>query len=260
MRDETNVKRKHFRFPAYDDQEGVKLQNENRRVLFDGEDDILTSYETGQFEHEKGFDDRKAMRRNPKIAQEKAGQSLKQREELARHKANLPDYNRQHTMETTPTGKQNLFGGQHQHVSYQVKEEERRKRENYRPDRSKLLAKEKFVPTHVPKSIIPDPEENQVDDNELLSAMQKDPTSYLVLDTEESLYQEKAVEEPSVKKFNRTIEEPVAMTRSEYRKMEKEQTPYDAKKAKNRGIMDRSLKGLIEEEEQNPKNTSYFQS
>ena len=38
----TEIKRKHFRFPAYDDHIGVKLKNENRRVLFDGQDDLMT--------------------------------------------------------------------------------------------------------------------------------------------------------------------------------------------------------------------------
>lgn len=36
------IRRKHFRFPAYDDEIGVKLAKNQRRVLFDGQDDLLT--------------------------------------------------------------------------------------------------------------------------------------------------------------------------------------------------------------------------
>jgi len=36
------IRRKHFRFPAYDDEIGVKLAKNQRRVLFDAQDDLLT--------------------------------------------------------------------------------------------------------------------------------------------------------------------------------------------------------------------------
>ncbi len=35
------IRRKHFRFPAYDDELGVKLTSEKKRVLFDGQEDLF---------------------------------------------------------------------------------------------------------------------------------------------------------------------------------------------------------------------------
>ena len=36
--------RKKCRFPAFDDDAGVKIVQTNQRVLFDGQDDLITSY------------------------------------------------------------------------------------------------------------------------------------------------------------------------------------------------------------------------
>ncbi len=47
------IRRKHFRFPAYDDELGVKLTSEKKRVLFDGQEDLLTEQNQHPFEQMK---------------------------------------------------------------------------------------------------------------------------------------------------------------------------------------------------------------
>ena len=49
------IRRKHFRFPAYDDELGVKLTNDKKRVLFDGQEDLLTEQNQSPFEQMKEF-------------------------------------------------------------------------------------------------------------------------------------------------------------------------------------------------------------
>ena len=49
------IRRKHFRFPAYDDELGVKLTSEKKRVLFDGQEDLLTEQNQHPFEQMNEF-------------------------------------------------------------------------------------------------------------------------------------------------------------------------------------------------------------
>ena len=109
MNDYTDIKRNHFRFPAFSDEDGVKLQDSTFRKPFSFEEDwILTDEDI----------DRKANRQNKvntsrrgnKTIAHKAGHSVKQMEELKKHRENLPTYSRHPKVEVTPTGKKNLFG------------------------------------------------------------------------------------------------------------------------------------------------------
>ncbi|MEN2251205.1 hypothetical protein AAH984_13285, partial [Enterococcus faecium] len=48
-------RRKHIRFPAYDDELGVTLTNDMKRVVFDGHEDLLTAQNVSPFEQMKEF-------------------------------------------------------------------------------------------------------------------------------------------------------------------------------------------------------------
>ncbi|KAF1297717.1 hypothetical protein BAU15_13205 [Enterococcus sp. JM4C] len=248
MENNPNIKRKHFRFPAYDDESGVKLESENRRVLFGNEEDFITAAKSGEA-------DERGVRRSHKMTNEKQGHSIQQKEELAKHKANLPDYNKPRKTEITPTGKQKLFGEQHKHAANLTKNRTSEHRsEPMRASKKNYSGRSYFVPKYIPASIIPDEPTGTVQEDELLRSMKKSEQSFLMFDTEPAAFQERSDEDPSVKKFNKSGSPEVKINRKEYKKMDK---PKGGAK-KGHSILDRSLTGLIEEESTDLGKNSYF--
>lgn len=248
MENNPNIKRKHFRFPAYDDEIGVKLESENRRVLFGSEEDFITSAKSGEVNE-------RSVRRSQKMTNEKQGHSIQQKEELAKHKANLPDYNKPRKTEKTATGKQNLFGEQHKHVANLAKSRtSAHSAEPMRSTKKNYSGRSYFVPKYIPASIIPDEPDSAIREDELIDSMKKTEQSFLMFDTEPAAFQERTDEDPSVKKFNKPKSE-VKITRKEFKKMDK---PTDEATKKHRSILDRSLSGLIEEESTDLEKNGYF--
>ena len=77
--------RKKCRFPAFDDDAGVKIVQTNQRVLFDGQDDLITSY---RLEAKDIFERQlPKAKRNRRVSLDD-----EPRRELDHHKANLPKY------------------------------------------------------------------------------------------------------------------------------------------------------------------------
>ncbi|MDH6364977.1 hypothetical protein M2139_001978 [Enterococcus sp. PF1-24] len=249
-----NIKRKHARFPVYDDEIGVKIRREKRRRLFEDNDTIITASFGGS-----DYEDRRSLRRHSKAAQEKSGHSIAQQEELSRHRANLPDYGKRNRIEKTPTGKTQLFGGNVNQTSYVPRNHQEPTSAYEVPRESSAVAKanaKKFVPTYVPASVIPDKVENEITNVELIDAMRKRSSSLIMFDTEPAAYQSKSHEdEPTVSQFK--IEKPQAkMTRSEYKKLGKKKGLFDNNR---KSVLERSLSGLIEEDQQEmERNGGYF--
>ena len=220
------IRRKHFRFPAYDDELGVKLTSEKKRVLFDGQEDLLTEQNQHPFEQMKEFHftntNTEQVRRKRRATN--GLKSAPRKENLEKHKEKLPDYTGHHHSELTSTGRKKLFG------------------ESSRPVRERSY----FVPKYVPASIIPDPRESKISEEHLIESMKKTDDSYLLFDTEPTPYQEKRNDEPSVRTFNRT------------KTLEETKQSEEKKSKKSHSILERSLQGLIDDQGNSLGENSYF--
>lgn len=241
-----DIKRKHFRFPAYSDDTGVKIQSERKYPSFSTDENwIMTEEDPSAKVYRNEKTEARSLRRSPKVSHEKAGQSIQQREELKRHKENLPDYAKKYQTEVTPTGKKRLFGDTGQ-SSFKVNERKAEPSPSNKSLKREYSGRSYFVPKYIPASMIPDEPAKDVSNQELLDSMKKD--SYLMFDTEPTAFQDRKDSDPAVSKFKQPSS--VAMSRSQYR----EQTKNEKKKT----ILDRSLKGLIEDESTENGAQGYF--
>ena len=244
MANPEEIKRKHARFPAFSDDEGVKLKSKRTFGSFSEENWILTEEAGDAFTHST-TEETRTLRRSPKASHEKAGQSIQQREELEKHRKNLPNYGQRYQPEITPTGKKRLFGDNANAGTFKVKE---KRTETPKPVVEQPETKRNyFVPKYVPASMIPDEEvpASKVSDSELFSSMAKD--SYLLFDTAPAAYQERKDSDPAVRKFKQA--DKVEMTRSQYR---------ENKKGKKRSVINQSLDGLIKEGATEGSSNGYF--
>ncbi|MHC5267998.1 hypothetical protein ACYSNO_02245 [Enterococcus sp. LJL98] len=242
MRNSDEIKRKHFRFPAYSDETGVKIQREQKKPLFSAHEPWILTEETGTpfYTKKETIQDTKELRRSTRTGQNKAGHSIQQREELKRHRTNLPDYTKRSKVEVTKTGKKQLFGETVSQASYLVKE---KKSEVVPSVKRAYSGRSYFVPKYIPASIIPDETQSTISEAELLDSMRKPQDSYLLFDSERTPYQERKDDEPSVKKFPATTE------------LLKESEP---KKSKKRMSLNRSLDGMIAKETNDVTEKNYF--
>lgn len=244
MTDYLNVKRNHFRFPAYDDDAGVKLKQEKKKNFSQEDDWILTEIkDSGPAQREQP----RALRRTAKSSQEKYGHSLRQKEELKQHKENLPNYSLRNRQEEKPTDKKELFGDNGRRSTYKVKSKSDTETASVKKEYS---GRSYFVPKYIPASIIPDKENERQSSEELLQSMEKPKESYLTFDTAPAAYQVKNEDDPTVKKFQHT--EAANMTRSQYRATSKQSND------KKRSVLERSLKGIIEESKTDLNQNGYF--
>lgn len=232
------IRRKHFRFPAYDDVTGVKLPKKERRVLFDGHDMLLTEItKEPMFEQIQEFqfaDAReKEQRKRRKVGYSKKKMVVK--EDLKKYKEHLPDYTghkevgktlpKPQTPSISPTRRSSEGDTQ------RTTEKHRTRREcSY------------FVPKYVPASIISEPKEPTIPDRELIQSMEKTEDSYLLFDNEPVPYQEKKVDESFVKPVHRA----------------EKSASEQSKKERSYGILERSLQGLIEDQGNSLDENSYF--
>ncbi|MGX7243709.1 hypothetical protein ACWOC1_02540 [Enterococcus quebecensis] len=298
MENPTQIKRKHFRFPAYDDELGVKLTSENKRTLFQ-EEPVLTQTTTQVKTNTPVIDpvmvqpvrEKQPMQKNT----QHVSHSQEQVAELARHKSNLPNYMMTHN-KTTTKQKNNLFGTMPKKSSYgndfQNTSGKNKKSvsKNFTYD-----TRSYFVPKYIPASVIPEEKVPMLTEQELATAMKKDQDSYLLFDDEPAAFQVKGDEDPTVQKFNIPKGSPeIPVTRRQYQQIKpdmerfgkeedishtlprsrkelktakekaKSQTAYgqkvaEAEQEKKRGILDKSLSGIIEDSSMELENSKYFE-
>ncbi|MDT2650444.1 hypothetical protein P7D44_08845 [Enterococcus hirae] len=240
------IRRKHFRFPAYDDEIGVKLAKNQRRVLFDGQDDLLTENNNQpMFEQMQEFHfaqgDAREQRKRRNLSNSK--KSTIPKENLVRHKEQLPDYHT-HQASNRPLTNQRTRKAADS-MNSQKSQEQHTSTKAYTSNQQKNgRGRSYFVPKYVPASIIPDPKVSSISDAELVDSMKKMKDSYLLFDNEPVPYQTKKAGSPSVQPFNKAEKEPLSAT--------------SKRKDKNHGILERSLKGLIEEQGNSLGENSYF--
>jgi len=240
------IKRKHFRFPAYSDETGVKLESKRKDSSFSNDENWIITEENVQTPPSQRVvrDEYRTLRRSPRSSQEKAGQSIQQREELKKHRQNLPDYTKRYQPEISSTGKKRLFGETALQSTFKVQE----KRSEPLPRKNENISRSYFVPKYIPASMIPEDDSKEVIDKQvLLSSMEKE--SYLLFDNEPAAFQERKDSDPVVSKFKqpRTA---LSMTRRQYRET--------SKKEKKRSVLDQSLEGLIKNETFESDSKGYF--
>ena len=194
--------RKMSRFPAFDDEAGVKLVQTNQRVLFDGQDDLITSY---RLEAKDIFE-----RPMPKTKRtRRVNLDEEPRRELDHHKANLPMYQG----ERKESKKVKLF------EEHKPKESAKPKSTfNTRNGRSATP----FSPKFVPSSLIPDEPADAISPRELMQRMEKSRQSYILFAPENEQKQ------PAIERKN------------------------------SRQRLDRSLRGIMQEENSSIENSKYF--
>ncbi|MBO0445879.1 hypothetical protein JZO78_05950 [Enterococcus ureilyticus] len=294
----TQIKRKHFRFPAYDDDLGVKLVSENKRTLFQ-EEPMLTKTTTQTQKNAPVIDPvtvQPVMPKQPtQTNKQHVSHSQEQVAELARHKSNLPNYMMTHNKTTTKTQKPNLFGSMPKRSSYGFGSQQTPKKNKAAFSKDFTYdTRSYFVPKYIPASVIPEEQTPVVTEQELTDAMKKDQSSYLLFDEEPAAFQVKGNEDPTVQKFNIPKGSPeIPVTRRQYQQIKpdmerfgkegdishtlprsrkelktakekaKSQTAYGQKVAeaeheKKRGILDKSLSGIIEDSSMEMENSKYF--
>lgn len=194
--------RKKSRFPAFDDEAGVKLVQTNQRVLFDGQDDLITSY---RLEAKDIFE-----RPMPKTKRtRRVNLDEEPRRELDHPKANLPMYQG----ERKESKKVKLF------EEHKPKESAKPKSTfNTRNGRSATP----FSPKFVPSSLIPDEPADAISPRELMQRMEKSRQSYILFAPENEQKQ------PAIERKN------------------------------SRQRLDRSLRGIMQEENSSIENSKYF--
>lgn len=300
MENFNEIKRKHFRFPAYDDEVGVKLASEHKRVLFQEEGEttdtvsrsVKNSSTTDPLTFQYEMTSSQKQPTTPPVSR-----SQEQLDELAKHKTNLPNYMMSHNKPGLPRKKTSLFGSLPQKSAYQ--ETGFRRSGN---GAAKLSTRDYtydgrsyFVPKYIPASVIPDSGKPAISEQELMAAMKKDQHSYLLFDEEPAAFQLKGDEDPTVKKFTIPKESAeIPVTRRQYQQIKpdmerfgkeelshslprsrkelktakekaKSQTAYgqkvaviEAEKEKKKGILDKSLNGIIEDSNNELEGSKYF--
>ena len=194
--------RKKGRFPAFDDEAGVKLVQTNQRVLFDGQDDLITSY---RLEAKDIFD--RQLPKNKRTR--RVNLDEEPRRELDHHKAHLPMYQG----DRKESKKVNLF-------------EERKPKETTKPKSTFNTRNGRsatpFSPKFVPSSLIPDEPADAISPRELMQRMEKSRQSYILFAPDN----------------------------------EEKQPAIDRKNSRQR--LDRSLRGIMQEDNFNIENSKYF--
>ncbi|MGX7203303.1 hypothetical protein [Enterococcus plantarum] len=304
MGNPTQIKRKHFRFPAFDDESGVKLVSENKRTLFQDEP-MLTkavTQTTNQAQRQPSapvidpITVQPVLQKQPtQTNNQHVSHSEEQLAELARHKSNLPNYMMAHNKPTSPKQKNNLFGNMPKRSSYGFGSQQTSNKNKAAFSKDFTYdTRSYFVPKYIPASVIPEEKTPTLTEQDLTEAMKKDQNSYLLFDDEPAAFQVKGNEDPTVQKFNIPKGSPeIPVTRRQYQQIKpdmerfgkeedishslprsrkelktakenaKSQTAYgqkvaEAEQDKKRGILDKSLSGIIEDSSMELENSKYF--
>lgn len=294
MAKNTEVKRKHFRFPAYDDELGVKLKSENKRVLFQNEE-AMKQEAAQEWTQPVEIVKTEFGVKAPTQTNQQAARTASQTEELKKHKLNLPDYSNHHPVSNSKAKKRNLFGSLPKKTANTFRSSGSSSSKSNASISSNYSYNERsyFVPKYIPASVIPEETAPAISEEDLMKAMKKKEDSYLLFDDSPASFQVKKDEEdPTVKKFNIPSDQPdIPVTRRQYQQIKpnmerfgkdenyslprsrkelksakdtaKSQTAYgkkvaDAENEKKKGILDQPLSNLIEDSSIEMSGNKYF--
>lgn len=294
MSNATQVKRKHFRFPAYSDELGVKLPISSEHVLFQDEPLITDGPAFGLSPlSSKNVAEKKKNSSSMPIGGNHPKKDQKQ-EHLTKHKSDLPDY----------LGKNSFTTSEHFQKKSLFKDV--RQKNQYNFPSSKIKQKDSlydehpfFVPTYTPASLIQENEQEKAEmtNDTLMAAMKKEQSTYLLFEEAGNFNVKQHENESVVKKFNRTSKMPeISVTRRQYQQIRpdierfghhsdyslprsrkelktakdkaKNQTAYSKKMSEleekaaeeKKHVLDKSLEGMIEDSNLEMKENKYFDS
>lgn len=222
-------KRKNFRFPAFDDEIGVKLQTGKKRSLF--QDEVAPSIvemdpyqETVEPIYEDTY--RSNSRKKTVVTEQMNGKENKRA-------VNKPVLNRQWSQ---PKPKADLFSSHHKReelrqgqmtrtVPTHQDNGDRKKQELERKLPEKYQTRAYFKPKHIPASVISDEgSEPRFNNRDVVKALQESKNDYLLMDhNHESVFQTKQSEmDPTVRRFNPRDERPIPVTRRQLKQINKD--------------------------------------
>ncbi|WP_061840492.1 hypothetical protein [Tetragenococcus halophilus] len=231
MKDINQIKRKHSRFPAFSDETGVKLQSEKNHPSFSNDEPwILTEDNDAPLTKTllKQNKKKRGIRRSKKVSQEKTGLTKYEENELKEHKKHLPDYSAKHN---------SSFGSTYTHATAK----------NESPTDSlqrKNNRRSYFASKYVPATEANNKNEHKKSEKELLNSLKKSQEDYLMFETDDTNLKSKDNSDVRIHKYDQN------------ELSNREQTKAKNKKA---GILNRSLKGMIEEDTNDLKENGYFE-
>jgi len=264
MKNPTQVKRKHFRFPAYDDEIGVKLPATNKRNLFEDEQMLnqVKSSMSNTNQNESPIIDPvgfKTEMQPMETNKQHKNHSKQQVKELAKHKSNLPDYTASWSAASPTKKKANLFGPTYKKNPNVYRDKNKNQiAQNYNSKPYKYEDHSYFVPKYIPASVIPDEPKSSASEQELANSMKKEKNSYLLFDEEPTAFQIKSEKDPTVKKFNIPKETPdIPVTRRQYQQIKPDMERFGSSDISH--TLPRSRKELKSAKENAKSQTAYGQ-
>lgn len=266
-------KRKNFRFPAFDDKEGVKLPKSSGRDLFSDEFKTPFSEKHSAEEAETTYEEsnQQAEAAEPVMPEPYVPAKA---EPLKREKR--PDFSYQGPPmeETVVEVKKPVFYSDHraslERKLTSEKKIDQRATSNAQP--GKYKGRSYFVPKHIPASIVPEGVEPAYSKQEIIDRMKKPKASYLILeDDEDQAFRYDEIEKREISEFEvREEETKIPFTRREFKQLKKgskndDSIPAITRKkneqpeqtAKNTRL-EKSLSGIMEEETSQSRSSKYF--
>lgn len=263
-------KRKNYRFPAFDDDGGVKLPKTSGRVLFGDEFKTVFSDSISNPEPiktsvpvEPTYEERYFTHEPERVAQ------------VVTKEADF-SYQGPPIKESVVEVKKPVFYSDHR-ASLEKKLQEEKKvdeRSTSNAQPGKYKGRSYFVPKHIPSSIIPVEVSPSYSRQELLDRMKKPKSSYIVMEEEtDRAFQYDEIEKKEISSFEVKDEKnDIPFTRREFKKLKKEQvgvkednnTPAFTKKqqteknANKNSRLEKSLSGIMNDETTQSKSNKYF--
>ncbi|GAA3022960.1 hypothetical protein [Tetragenococcus solitarius] len=220
MKDIDQIKRKHSRFPVFSDETGVKIRSERKHPPFsDDEPWILTEASSTPLT-------KSVLKENKK----KRGLRRTKKDTLEKAGLTIQEQNelKKHRKHLPSYSSKNISTYQRTSVKQnQSVDSLKRKR-----DRQSY-----FASKYVPATASVNKKMHKNSDKELLHSLEKSQDDYLLFETDHSHFQPKNV----LRQFNQN------------EAVDNQQT-----KEKNSNILNRSLKGMIEEDQNDLKGNGYF--
>lgn len=289
--------RKHFRFPVYDDSQGVKIKTGKERVLFADEfDDYQGFSQTNSTEvateelvlekkeHAPTFPDvaaeREAQMYEPKPPQplnrpDYSYNSPAQREKLTQDIQGQDKYRpaTQLDLASQPLEvRRSIFKTDHQSSwEKKLETEERNDKAQANTANKKYNGRNYFVPKHIPASTVINHEEEDYSRDELTTRLKKSKSSYLIMAEEEDLpFQNEEITKKEITDFETKQEDvKTPFIRRDLNQLKRDEegvvpaiTRKRAKKKENteqrQGRLEKSLSGIIEEESAVDRSNRYF--
>ncbi|MCF1584511.1 hypothetical protein [Tetragenococcus koreensis] len=229
------IKRRNVRFPVFSDETGVKLQTEKKHPPYSNDENwILTEENDAPLTKRvlKENKKKRGLRRSKKVSQEKTGLTIPEQNELKEHRKHLPDY----STDRDTGGKKLSLSDTRKYTAAKVK----RPAEPLKGDKAR---RSYFAPKYVPASMNADEKEKKNSERELLRSLKKPSDDYLMFDTDFASSQEEKDNGLRIHKFDR----------EDLSEGNQERT-----KKRKQGILNRSLKGMIEEDTNDLEENGYF--